>query len=141
MKKIKSSDLKLKLSVVTDLTGGGAQTQVRADDESGVDACETFVGDCAQTQNDECDESDKCWTNTCPGTEVNTCDCSDECNVTISHNVQCCELTMEVNCGNTGLCQETDTTCSVEVACIQTRDYCIESDTCPASKACTPVNP
>lgn len=149
MKKIKSSELELNLSIVSDLTGGGSQTKMR--DESGVEACETQVEECGgqSKEDDQCEQTDTCFScingGDCAQTLEETCECSnhcsDECTMSLSHNVLCCEYTMQPTCNNTGLCPYTDTNCSVQEACVQTQDGCIDSNTCQMSDDCAPTNP
>ena len=128
MKVLKFNDLELHMSVVTDLTGAGAQTNENRDSQ-GI-AC-TLVGD-------ECDKSvivncgsDAC-TPACPQSQggAETCECSNLCNVTNSHAVQCCELTLQDNCGPSNVCPLTDAACSVNIACNETEQNCYETQGC-----------
>ena len=114
------------MSVVTDLTGAGAQSGENLD-TMGV-GCTIVGNNCDKSVIQMNCNTDVC-TDACPS-QVDSCECSNDC-TTSNEN---CPLTASPDCVQSdALCPVSENTvCSIAEACLETNDGCIETnDGCP----------
>lgn len=142
MKRLDKKDLLLSPKVVSDLTGGSAETNYVVSDlcpktfpdcktSATPGGCNSNKVQCLSEEENACASNENCTGDECLLTGNDTCLCTEACPETQSDNDICCEASDDID---TKCC--INPTFSVQV-CQETQDTnCAETDLCAQTEGC-----